>query len=129
MPLLLNHKSNFDKTWCKDAKMWGLKISICKLFSKITFWTREKEVPEKPHGVSDEDAADHHQWGGQPHKVLARGEVHPIDPFQGQNCINKEKVYPTVNTHAVSIYMTGIVPCVFLWDFFAWCPTEYLQFD
>ncbi len=51
-----------------------------------------EEVPEEPHGVPDEDAAGHHQWGGQPRKVLATGEVHLMDPFQGQNCINKEKV-------------------------------------
>jgi hypothetical protein len=25
-------------------------------------------------------------------KVLAREDVHPMDPFQGQNQINKEKV-------------------------------------
>ncbi len=52
----------------------------------------EEEVPEEPHGVPDEDAAGHHQWGGQPHKVLARGKEHPMNPFQGQNRINKEKV-------------------------------------
>jgi hypothetical protein len=46
-------------------------------------------VPEEPHGVPDEDVVGHHQWGGQPHKVLARGEVHPMDPFQGKNQINK----------------------------------------
>ncbi len=51
-----------------------------------------EEVPEEPHGVPDEDAAGHRQWGGQPRKVLARGEIHPMDPFQGQNYINKEKV-------------------------------------
>jgi hypothetical protein len=45
-----------------------------------------------PLRAPDEDAADHHHKGGQPHKVLARGEVHPMDPFQGQNRINKEKV-------------------------------------
>ncbi len=49
-------------------------------------------MPEEPHGVSDKNAAGHHQWRGQPHKILARGEVHPMDPFQGQNLINKEKV-------------------------------------
>ncbi len=47
---------------------------------------------EEPHGVPDEDAAGHHQWGGQTHKVLARGEEHPMDPFEGQNRINEEKV-------------------------------------
>ncbi len=62
-----------------------------------------EEVPGEPHGVPDEDAAGYHQWGGQPHQVLARGEVHPMDPFQGQNCINKEKF--NLNTHAVSIYV------------------------
>ncbi len=36
--------------------------------------------------VPDEDAAAHHQWGGQPHKV------HPMDPSQGQNRIKQEKV-------------------------------------
>jgi hypothetical protein len=51
-------------------------------------------VPEEPHGVPDKNAAGHHQWRGQPHKILARGEVHPMDPFQGQNLIKKEKVEP-----------------------------------
>jgi hypothetical protein len=31
--------------------------------------------------------AGHHRWGGQPHKVLAKGELHPMDPFRGQNRI------------------------------------------
>ncbi len=52
----------------------------------------EEEVPEEHHGVPDKDAAGHHQWGGQPHKVLLRGKVYPMDPFQEQNHINKEKV-------------------------------------
>jgi hypothetical protein len=51
----------------------------------------EKEVPEEPHGVPDEDAAGHHPWGGQPNKVPARGEVYPMDHFQSQNRINKVK--------------------------------------
>jgi hypothetical protein len=52
----------------------------------------EEELPEEPYGVLDEDAAGYHQLGGQSHKVLARGEVHPMDPFQGKNRINIEKI-------------------------------------
>jgi hypothetical protein len=50
-----------------------------------------EEVPDEPHGVPVKEAAGYHQWGGQLHKVLARGEVHPKEPFQSQNRIYKEK--------------------------------------
>jgi hypothetical protein len=62
-------------------------------------------VPGEPHGFPDEDAAGHHQWGGQPHKVLTRGEVHQWTLFQGQNLINKEKVYMYILLGAIFYIM------------------------
>ncbi len=67
----------------------------------------EEEAPDEPHGIANEEATGYHQRGGQPHYVLAVGELHPMDHFQGQNRINKEKF--TLNTHAVSVYMMGTV--------------------
>jgi hypothetical protein len=42
-------------------------------------------MPDEPLGIPDEEAAGHHQLGGQRYKALARGEVHPMDPLHGQN--------------------------------------------
>jgi hypothetical protein len=50
------------------------------------------KVPEKPGGVHAQEAGGHHQKGGEPHQVLARGAIHPMGPFQVQNCFNKELV-------------------------------------
>ncbi len=50
------------------------------------------KVPDEHNGVPDEEAADRQRWGGQPHKVLARGVVHTTGLFQGQNSIKKGKV-------------------------------------
>ncbi len=52
----------------------------------------------------NEEAARCHEWGGQPHTVLARGEYiqYPMCPFQGQNRINSRKF--NLNSQAVSIY-------------------------
>jgi hypothetical protein len=47
--------------------------------------------PEEPGEFLAQEAAKGHQEGGGPHQVLAR-EVGQMDPFQGQNCMNKEKL-------------------------------------
>ncbi len=60
-------------------------------------------VSEKPGGVHAQKAGVHHQEGGKPHHVLARGAVHLMGPFQGQNRINKEIFKPKY--HAVSFYV------------------------
>ncbi len=45
------------------------------------------EVPDEHHGVPDEEAAGHQQWGVQPHQVLSRGTVQTIGLFHDKNCI------------------------------------------
>ncbi len=48
---------------------------------------REDGAPDEPHEVPAQEAAGHHQWRGQPHEVLVRGDVNPMCLFQGQNQI------------------------------------------
>ncbi len=45
-------------------------------------WT--EEVPDEYHCVPDEEAAGHQRWGGQPHKVLARGVVQRLGLFRAK---------------------------------------------
>ncbi len=49
-------------------------------------------VPEELCGVHDQEAAGCFQEGGESHQVLARGAVHTMSPFQGQNHISEETV-------------------------------------
>jgi hypothetical protein len=65
------------------------------------------EVPDEHHVVSDQEAAGHQRWGGQPHKVFARGVVQRIGLFQGQNRIKMEKF--NLNIHNVSLYIARTV--------------------
>ncbi len=50
-------------------------------------------VPEEPGEFHSQKAAECHQER-KPHQALGRGTGHIIDPFQGQNCMNKEKRKP-----------------------------------
>ncbi len=60
----------------------------------MLFEDGRQPVPEEPDKVLAEEAGGCHQEGGQPYQVLARGEVNPMGPFQGQNRINKEIIQP-----------------------------------
>jgi hypothetical protein len=52
----------------------------------------------------DEGAAGHQRWGGQPHKVLARGFIQTVGLFQGQNGI-KKKEYNLCQFTWVALYL------------------------
>ncbi len=65
------------------------------------------EVPDEHYGVSDQEAAGHQRWGGQPHKVLAWGVVQRIGLFQGQNRIQMENC--NLNIHNESLYIARTV--------------------
>jgi hypothetical protein len=68
------------------------------------------EVVDEPHGVPAK-AADHHRWGGQPYKALARKDMHTIDLFQCQNPINIRKF--NLNRFASRLILSGAY-CIIL---------------
>ncbi len=51
-------------------------------------------------------AAECHQEGGGSHQVLARGAGHIMDPFQGQNCMNNEKLKIRNTSGLISVVRT-----------------------
>ncbi len=59
------------------------------------------KVSDEHHGVPDEEAAGHQWWGGQPHKVLARGVVHTTGLFRAK-IVSKTGKF-NLNIHALSI--------------------------
>ncbi len=79
--------------FCPNWIVLGLK-----LFSNRTFkgphlvQNSLSEVPEEPGGIQAHEAGGPHRKGREQHQVLARGAIHPMGPFQAQNCLNKELV-------------------------------------
>ncbi len=59
------------------TKLWVLKMDDCQCLRNL--------VESMPRRLEDVIRRE-----GKPQQVLARVAVHPVGPFQGQNCINKE---------------------------------------
>ncbi len=69
----------------------SLKVkAVCGFFPCVSMYL----MHIRTCGFHAQEAGGHHQEGGEPHQVLARGAIHPMGPFQTQNCFNKELVYP-----------------------------------
>ncbi len=60
------------------------------LLAKDEPW-QQKEL-NFPLGPVEQLLKSGRQGGGEPHQVLATGAEQPMDPFQGQNYVNKEIV-------------------------------------
>ncbi len=91
--ILKNFLYHETKTPKPHKQFWQNLVKRCKnvrpknKYLQTFLWNHflnkiwEEEVPEEPPGVPAEDAAGPHQWGGQPHEVISRGEVHPMGPL------------------------------------------------
>ena len=78
-------------SFAPPAPCQGKSCCPCQAQGKRELTLRNPRSGTSPSGTS-RCACRCHQQGGKPYQVLASRAVHPMGPFQGQNCINKEIV-------------------------------------
>jgi hypothetical protein len=80
-----NISTRTSPTYVKNLKMLQLLWKIQLQLQYIPLqWRSQVCFPEEPGEFHAQEAEECHQEGGGPHKVLARGVGHIMDPFQAK---------------------------------------------